>query len=63
MLEEQAIDIKKAAVLVSELRRVGRGLGVFEVDRRLAEGSIPDTTAVGGGSGAGGLDGVANGGN
>lgn len=31
------MDIKQAAIYVSELRRVGRGLGVFELDRYLQQ--------------------------
>ena len=37
LLHQQAIDIKQAAIYVSQLRRVGRGLGVFEVDRYLQD--------------------------
>ena len=37
LLHQQAIDIKQAAIYVSELRRVGKGLGVFEFDRYLQQ--------------------------
>lgn len=37
MLEEQTKDIKEYAEYVSQLRRVGKGLGVYEFDRQLAE--------------------------
>ena len=32
-------DIKRVADYVSQLRRVGKGLGVFEFDRYLSEGA------------------------
>ena len=32
------MDIKQAAIYVSRLRRVGKGLGVFELDRYLQQG-------------------------
>ena len=35
LLEEQAAAVKHAAELVASLRRVGRGLGVYEVDLAL----------------------------
>lgn len=50
MLEEQAESIKAASVVVSELRRVGKGLGVFAVDRYLADKDKGDV--LGGGNGA-----------
>ncbi|KAK9845349.1 hypothetical protein WJX81_004099 [Elliptochloris bilobata] len=37
LLEEQAQAVKDAAELVARLRRVGRGLGVYEVDLELRE--------------------------
>jgi ferritin heavy chain len=37
MLEDQAEDVKATAVLVSELRRVGRGHGVWHIDHRLRD--------------------------
>lgn len=37
LLEEQAQAVKEAAELVARLRRVGRGLGVYEVDLELRE--------------------------
>ena len=37
LLHQQAVDIKQAAIYVSELRRVGKGLGVFEMDRYLQQ--------------------------
>ena len=37
LLEEQAQAVKGAAELVARLRRVGRGLGVYEVDLELRE--------------------------
>ena len=37
LLHQQAMDIKQAAIYVSELRRVGKGLGVFEMDRYLQQ--------------------------
>lgn len=37
LLHQQALDIKQAAIYVSELRRVGKGLGVFELDRYLQQ--------------------------
>eukprot|EP00884_Botryococcus_braunii_P001828 jgi/Botrbrau1/11646/Bobra.168_2s0004.2 len=38
MLDDQAKDVKKTAEYVAQLRRVGKGLGVFEFDRYLSEG-------------------------
>jgi len=35
LLDEQSRDVKEAAVLVSQLQRVGKGLGVFQVDYAL----------------------------
>ena len=35
-LQEQALAIKIVSEYVSQLRRVGKGLGVFEFDRYLA---------------------------
>lgn len=37
LLFEQSADVKSAAVLVSELARVGKGHGVWHVDYRLRE--------------------------
>ena len=37
LLHQQAMDIKQAAIYVSELRRIGKGLGVFEFDRYLQQ--------------------------
>jgi ferritin heavy chain len=37
MLEDQAADVKATAVLVSELRRVGKGHGVWHIDYRLRD--------------------------
>ncbi len=37
LLHQQATDIKQAAIHVSQLRRVGKGLGVFELDRYLQQ--------------------------
>jgi hypothetical protein len=34
---EQVRDVQRAAIYVSELRRVGKGLGVFEFDRYISE--------------------------
>jgi hypothetical protein len=31
LLDQQSRDVQEAAVLVSQLQRVGKGLGVFEV--------------------------------
>ncbi len=36
-LQEQAKDIKRVSDYVSQLRRVGKGLGVFEFDKYLSE--------------------------
>ena len=36
-LQEQARDIKRVSDYVSQLRRVGKGLGVFEFDKYLTE--------------------------
>ncbi|KAG2443733.1 hypothetical protein HXX76_002079 [Chlamydomonas incerta] len=49
LLHEQSKDVKEAAVLVSQVRRAGRGHGVFHVDSLL--------TREYGEKGAGGLDG------
>ena len=38
LLEEQAQAVKDAADMVAQLRRVGKGLGVFQFDRELLEG-------------------------
>lgn len=35
LLDGQARDVKKAATLVSKLRRVGQGHGTWDVDRRM----------------------------
>lgn len=35
LLDEQSRDVKEAAVLVSQLQRAGKGLGVFTVDYAL----------------------------
>ena len=35
--DAQAEEVKRAADQVSQLRRVGKGLGVFEFDRALAD--------------------------
>jgi ferritin heavy chain len=37
LLQEQVDAVKEHAVYVSQLRRVGKGLGVFEFDRYLSE--------------------------
>lgn len=37
LLEEQVKDIKQTSVYVSQLRRVGKGHGVFHFDRELEE--------------------------
>lgn len=37
LLHQQAMDIKQAAIYVSQLRRVGKGLGVFELNRYLQQ--------------------------
>lgn len=37
LLQNQAEDIKRVSEYVSQLRRVGKGLGVFEFDRYLRE--------------------------
>ena len=37
LLDDQVKSVKEHAVYVSQLRRVGKGLGVYEVDRQLAE--------------------------
>jgi ferritin heavy chain len=37
LLQEQVDSVKQHAVYVSMLRRVGKGLGVYEVDRMLGE--------------------------
>lgn len=36
-LHEQVKDIKRVAEYVSQLRRVGKGLGVFEFDKYLSD--------------------------
>ena len=36
-MQNQAEDIKRVSEYVSQLRRVGKGLGVFEFDRYLRE--------------------------
>ena len=36
LLADQANSVKAVAEFVSQLRRVGKGLGVFEMDRKLA---------------------------
>ncbi len=36
LLQEQVASVKQAAEFVSQLRRVGKGLGVYEFDRKLA---------------------------
>ena len=36
-MHQQAVDIKQAAIYVSQLRRVGKGLGVFEMDQYLQD--------------------------
>ncbi len=51
-LQEQAQAIKIVSEYVSQLRRVGKGLGVFEFDRYLS-GATPAGAA--GGMGAAGL--------
>ena len=38
LLEEQAQAVKDAADAVAQLRRVGKGLGVFQYDRELLNG-------------------------
>ncbi len=35
LLQDQVEDVKKAAEYVSQLRRVGKGLGVYEFDKQL----------------------------
>lgn len=40
LLAEQARAVKKVAEYVAQLRRVGRGLGVFEFDRWLSERAV-----------------------
>ena len=50
-LQEQAQAIKIVSEYVSQLRRVGKGLGVFEFDRYLS-GATPA------GAGAGGMGGL-----
>lgn len=37
LLDDQVKSVKEHAIYVSQLRRVGKGLGVYEVDRMLAE--------------------------
>jgi ferritin heavy chain len=37
LLEEQAQAVKEVSEYVAQLRRVGKGLGVFEFDRWLSE--------------------------
>ncbi len=37
-LDLQAKDVKKTAEYVAQLRRVGKGLGVFEFDRYISDG-------------------------
>jgi ferritin heavy chain len=37
LLEEQVESVKEHAVYVSQLRRVGKGLGVYVFDKELAE--------------------------
>lgn len=39
LLEDQVEDVKKVAEYVSQLRRVGKGLGVFQFDRTLGGGA------------------------
>ena len=36
LLAEQVESVKDVAEIVSQLRRVGKGLGVYEVDKQLA---------------------------
>jgi ferritin heavy chain len=36
LLADQADSVKSVAGFVAQLRRVGKGLGVYEVDRKLA---------------------------
>ena len=43
-MHQQAVDIKQAAIYISELRRVGRGLGVFEMDRYPQQDSAQHAT-------------------
>ena len=56
-LQEQALAIKTVSEYVSQLRRVGKGLGVFEFDRYLA-GQAP-AGAMGAGGAMGALPAVA----
>lgn len=35
-VEQQVTEVKRAAEQVAQLRRVGKGLGVYEFDRQLA---------------------------
>ncbi|KDD74319.1 Ferritin-like domain-containing protein [Helicosporidium sp. ATCC 50920] len=44
MLHEQAADVKKAADYVAQLRRVGKGHGVWHFDRTLAKGDVDAKT-------------------
>jgi len=37
LIDEQSRDVKEAAVLVSQLQRVGKGLGVFQIDLALQQ--------------------------
>ena len=39
-LHEQVKDIKRAAEYVSQLRRVGKGLGVFEFDKYISDDNL-----------------------
>lgn len=48
MLEEQADDVKKAADYVSQLRRVGKGHGVWHLDHELYEGEVRYMANAGG---------------
>jgi hypothetical protein len=62
LLEDQATDVKATAILVSELRRVGRGHGVWHIDYRLRDeydtvNPFSERGNDGGGGGNGGVNG------
>lgn len=45
-IQDQVKDIRKVARFVSELRRIGKGLGVFHFDRELAQRIKPSQITI-----------------